>query len=222
MASGIVRAGQPVSVPTPTAADHAATKDYVDDADALKANDSAVVHLTGNETIAGQKTIDSGSGNQWIFNQPPQVAVGSLATHAVRRDDSRLTDARTPTAHVHAGGDITSGTIAAARLPLVPNPPVALTYGTAPTIDASLGNYRTMTMTGDATVGGTVSNGVDGQILRLRSTASGAQRVLTLHANLIRPSHIGSTLTIPSAKKCDLLIAYDGSNWYVMSAQVYQ
>jgi hypothetical protein len=38
-------------------------------------------------------------------------------TGYVLTGDSRLSDARTPTAHVHAGSDITTGTVAAARLP---------------------------------------------------------------------------------------------------------
>lgn len=64
------------------------------------------VDTSTNQTVGGQKTIASGAANQWIFNQPPQIAVGSLANHPVRRDDSRMTDARTPLAHAasHATG----------------------------------------------------------------------------------------------------------------------
>jgi hypothetical protein len=48
-----------------------------------------------------------------------QLAASGAATagRAVEATDARLSDARTPSAHVHAGADITSGTIAAARLP---------------------------------------------------------------------------------------------------------
>jgi hypothetical protein len=41
---------------------------------------------------------------------------GTTAGKVTEGNDSRLSDARTPTAHVHAGGDVTSGTIATARL----------------------------------------------------------------------------------------------------------
>ena len=67
---------------------------------AAKAADSAVVHNTGTETIAGAKT----------FSTPPIVPIPSLNQHPVRNDDGRLTNARTPTAHKtsHAtgGGDV--------------------------------------------------------------------------------------------------------------------
>lgn len=120
------------------------------------------------------------------------------------------------------GGDITAGTIAAARLPLVPNAPVTLTYGTTPTIDASLGNYRVMTMTGDSTVGNSITNPTDGQMIRLRCIASGAQRTVTFHANLKRPSHIASTLVIASGGRGDIGMVYETafSAWTVLAAQV--
>lgn len=43
--------------------------------------------------------------------------VGAVAGTVCAGDDSRLSDARTPTAHAHAGEDITSGTIDGDRLP---------------------------------------------------------------------------------------------------------
>lgn len=98
---------------------------------AAKAADSAVVHLTGAETVAGIKT----------FSSAPVVPAPGAAGNPVRHDDTRLSDARTPTAHhashntggsdaiapadigasatghVHAGTDITSGTVNIARIP---------------------------------------------------------------------------------------------------------
>ena len=41
---------------------------------------------------------------------------GTGAANVILGSDTRLTDARTPTAHSHAGSDITSGTVASARL----------------------------------------------------------------------------------------------------------
>jgi hypothetical protein len=44
------------------------------------------------------------------------VTYGTTAGTACQGNDSRLSDSRTPTSHVHAASDITSGTIAAERL----------------------------------------------------------------------------------------------------------
>lgn len=130
---------------------------------------------------------------------------------------------KAPTTHQHSGGDITSGTIAAARLPLVPNPPLALTYGTNPTIDASLGNYRVITATGDLTLGTTINNPGDGQMLRVRVIASGAQRTVTFAAALRRATGIASTLVIPSGKRGDIGMLYEaGDGWTVLAATAQQ
>lgn len=73
-----------------------------------KADDVSVVHLSGAETVGGVKT----------FSSAPVVPEGANSGNPVRRDDTRLTDARTPTAHAHAGADITSGTVSFDRLPV--------------------------------------------------------------------------------------------------------
>ena len=70
-----------------------------------KANDNAVVHLTGAETVAGVKT----------FSSAPLVPIGSLLANPVRRDDARLSDARTPTAHGHPQSDVTGLSVTLAR-----------------------------------------------------------------------------------------------------------
>lgn len=43
---------------------------------------------------------------------------GTGATNVILGNDARLTDSRTPTSHVHAGTDVTTGTVAYARLPV--------------------------------------------------------------------------------------------------------
>ena len=42
----------------------------------------------------------------------------STAGEAVQSNDTRMSNARTPVAHVHAGADVSSGTVPAAQLPL--------------------------------------------------------------------------------------------------------
>lgn len=64
---------------------------------ASKADDTAVVHITGAETISGVK----------VFGSAPQVPTGSLLANPVRRDDSRLSDRRDPNPHGHAQADVT-------------------------------------------------------------------------------------------------------------------
>lgn len=48
---------------------------------------------------------------------PSMRTLGTGATQAVAGNDTRLSDARTPTAHQHSAADITSGTMDFARLP---------------------------------------------------------------------------------------------------------
>lgn len=103
-----------------------------------KADDSAVVHLSGTETISGTK----------VFGSPPQVPVGTMAYHPVRRDDARLA----PSAR----------TVTYANLP-----------GLAPSSNVAL-DIVTCTLTGSPTI--SPATGTDGQIIRLRMLASGAQR----------------------------------------------
>lgn len=75
--------------PVAHASSHAANgSDAITPTEIGAAADTAVVHNTGTETINGTK----------IFGTPPQVPVGSLLTHPVRRDDDRLSDDRAPRA----------------------------------------------------------------------------------------------------------------------------
>lgn len=62
--------------------------------------------LNASRTTAG--TFD-------IARLPVATSGTSSATQVVRADDTRLSNARTPTAHVHSAADITSGTLAVAR-----------------------------------------------------------------------------------------------------------
>jgi hypothetical protein len=76
-------------------------------------------HVHGNITNAG--AIGSTSGLPIITTTSGVLTVGAFGSTAgtfAQGNDSRLSDARTPTSHVHAAGDITTGTLAAARLPL--------------------------------------------------------------------------------------------------------
>lgn len=145
--------------------------------------------------------------------------LGTGALQAAAGNDSRLSDARTPTAHNHAASNVNSGTLDAARLPLVPNPPVAITYNASLTPVASDGNYRVCTATGNLTLNEPTSP-ADGQMWRIRIIASGAQRTVTLNAGRL-PSHIDEELIVPSGDRCDIGLLYEtGDGWTVLAAQV--
>ena len=113
-----------------------------------KAADSAVVHLTGAETVAGIKT----------FSDAPVVPTPGVAGNPVRHDDTRNSNARTPTAHVHGAADVSSGTLDIARIP---------TGSTGTTVpfgnDSRLSDARTPTAhkTSHATGGGDVLTPAD-------------------------------------------------------------
>lgn len=104
--------------------------------------------------------------------------------------------------------------------PLVPNPPVVLPYATSLMPAAGDGNYRVVTMTGDATLDPPTA-GIDGQMLRLRFIASGGARTVTFASGLRRPASIGTTLVIASGKRGDVGLVYeDVDGWTILAAQV--
>lgn len=79
----------------------------------------------GTSNLALGTTSTTAKAGDWVpawsdvTSKPATFAptIGSTSTTAVAGDDARLTNARTPTAHVHAGTDITSDTVPIARIP---------------------------------------------------------------------------------------------------------
>lgn len=65
--------------------------------------------LTGSSSVS---LTDAGAGSTVTL----AAITGTTAGTVCAGNDARLSDARAPTAHVHAAGDITSGTMATARL----------------------------------------------------------------------------------------------------------
>lgn len=135
--------------------------------------------------------------------------LGAGALQAAAGNDSRLSDARTPTAHNHSATDINSGVLDAARIPLVPNPPVTLTYGASLTPDAPAGNLRECTLTGDATLMSPTSP-TTGQTIYLDFLASGAARTLTIDSGITRFAGINSAIVIESGKIVRLALYRSG------------
>lgn len=78
----------------------------------LNASSQAVVNVPWTDT---DTTYTAGTGLT-LTGTTFSVNYGTTSTTACVGNDSRLSDPRTPTAHVHAASDITSGTIDTARL----------------------------------------------------------------------------------------------------------
>jgi hypothetical protein len=74
---------------------------------------SASTYLRGDQTWAAISTYTLPSATTSTLGG---VTYGTTAGTACQGNDSRLSDTRTPTSHVHAASEITSGTLAAARL----------------------------------------------------------------------------------------------------------
>lgn len=136
--------------------------------------------------------------------------------------------------HTHAGADITSGTVGIAELPTgtsgstvalgnhshsIP-PPVTLTDGATIAVDASLGNYFRLNLTGDHTLG-TPSNPVDGQRIVVEVTqGSGGTHLLTLNSSYAFSDDMTTITLSTAAGKKDLIgLIYNStvSKWLVVA-----
>lgn len=175
------------------------------------AADSAVVHKSGDETVAGIKT----------FSSAPVVPLGAASGNPVRRDDARLSDARTPTSHSHAFGDL-SGVADASHTHAAS--PRTVTYAGSITLTPLSGvdvDRVNITATGGPTI--TPGTGADGQIIRLAVLASGAQRVVTIAASVRLSTGITvRTLTIPQNQAGVIGLEYVGllGAWVLFAAYV--
>jgi hypothetical protein len=105
-------------------------------------------------------------------------------------------------------------------VPQVRDVPQVQAYASSLTINATAGNSRIVTAVGNLTLN-EPSSGADGQLLRVRVIASGAQRVVTFASGLKRPSGMASTLTIASGLRGDVGLYFESAyGWTVLAAQV--
>jgi hypothetical protein len=74
---------------------------------------SASTYLRGDQTWAAISTYTLPAATTSTLGG---VTYGTTAGTACQGNDSRLSDTRTPTSHVHAASDITSGTLSDSRL----------------------------------------------------------------------------------------------------------
>lgn len=125
---------------------------------ATKANDNAVVHLAGTETVTGAKT----------FTTAPVVPTNSFPESAIAGLVSDLA-ARQPLATL---------------LTRLTTAPVTVTYAASVTLDASQGCIFRVTATGDLTLAD-ITNGTDGQPVALEVLASGGARTVTVAGDAV-------------------------------------
>lgn len=115
---------------------------------------------------------------------------------------------------------LTSGTVAAARLPNVRSPRFTITYGATVTPDCNNGPFQFCTATGAVALA-IPTNAVEDFVMSLRFVASGAQRVITFNASFKAATGVGTTLTIPSGGRGDIALRYEAAyGWTILSATV--
>lgn len=195
-----------------------------------KADDTDVVKLSGDQTVGGQKTVPAGTANQWIFNQPPQVAQGSFDYHPVRRDDPRLTDARTPLPHEHSGAEITSGLISPLRFPRIFygfSDDNEVTSTGSQNISAELSQsafgVEYVLTGGNLTLNVPIGTPLNRQVIQLEAHAVNADRQFIFHPDYRLSTGISSrTINIPDGELMAAAIRYSSrrSAWFVVAATV--
>ncbi|GAA2360852.1 hypothetical protein Cme02nite_38210 [Catellatospora methionotrophica] len=82
---------------------------------------TAAIATASASLVPNTRTVTAGTGltggGSLAADRTLAVSYGTSAGTAAQGNDSRLSDARTPTAHVHSGADITSGTVPIGQLP---------------------------------------------------------------------------------------------------------
>lgn len=196
----------------------------VDGHDTSKANDDEVVHLTGDETITGIKTIPAGTANTWVFNGPIQVAEGTQLYHAARRGDL---EGFADVDHTHDAEDVSAGTLDAARLP-------RLLWGTSVNTTTQVGSYNLDLSSIDYPVrikfiqnhdAGLIAptGGVDGQVVKVNAYANGDDRVFLFGSAIKLSSGLTSLeFNIPAGEVLIAAIEYssDVAAWVLTAATV--
>lgn len=148
--------------------------------------------------------------------------LGTGALQAAAGNDSRLSDARTPTAHQHSGADLTSGTVPAARLPLVASPPVTVTFASSLTVDPTLGNNFKITATGALALAVSTTGALDAQMIVVEVLASGGSRTVTLNGAIFLSTGLSAATTIASTKVGFFGLRYSilAGGWVLLAAPV--
>ncbi len=164
---------------------------------ATKADNSAVVHTTGAETIAGVKT----------FSSSPIVPTPSAGTEATTKT---YVDTLAATKEATANKGQASGYASLNSSTRVPaaqlgQAPVNLTDAATIAVDASLSNQFRVTLGGNRTLGNP-TNAFDGQVIMFSIKQDGSgNRTITLDTKYRFGSDITSVTLSTTASKTDKL-----------------
>jgi hypothetical protein len=173
---------------------------------------------TGNEAAVGASwfVVQKGAGEvvdevarQALANLGDAASknVGTTAGTVAAGDDERIVSPIDTTARADA---------AAAKNGFAPYNAGNITGNT--TFNFSNGSRQKSALTGNVTLLAP-TNGAEGNELRLRLTASGADRTLDFHAAILKPSDSAITLpkTLTSGKSYRVLLSHNGTAWELVS-----
>ena len=147
--------------------------------------------LEDSQTFTGQKTFDLGASAPFVVVSGAAKVANLDADKLDGQTGADYHDATLLTGSYAAlsgaaittlnGSNISSGTVANARLnTIVPPTVIALSDGATPALDASLGNVFTLAAAGNRTIA-VPSNPTNGQKIIIRHLASGGARTLALN-----------------------------------------
>lgn len=163
--------------------------------------------------VNGERRWDISGFSQTVHSHAEYVGTG----------DSRLTDARTPTAHTH--GNITnSGTVGhLAGYPLITSTGglvqtllrTELPWATGVAPDCDEGFSRFVNLTGNMVINPPI-NGRDGAVFKLRALAVGSGRSLTFHTDIKKPIGITYTGAIASGSTRITELEHNGTSWLLI------
>ncbi len=177
---------------------------------ATKATDTTVVHLAGTETITGAKNFTGG--------------ITRSGAALVDTADSRLSDARTPTAHASSHASVGSDPVTPTSIGAISvkdggkeTVNTNTTSGATPTVNLANGNVQMLTLTAAATIslsGATNSVACSVSLYLIQDGTGG--RTVTWPASVKWPGGTAPTLS-SGANKVDLVILETvdgGTTWY--------
>jgi hypothetical protein len=180
------------------------------------------------QTAAWTGTVDAGnvtglatvatSGSYANLDDLPTLFDGefsSLTSIPTTLSGYGITDAAA-TSHTHGAGDITSGTLAAARLPIVLEQTHAVgNSGTSTTLALTTGSVQTVTLNGNCTF--TMPTATAGASITLILTQGGTNTAT--FTGVLWAGGTAPTITATASKRDILVFVSNGTSWFGTAAQ---